>query len=58
MGIQQPDPTPPVPALARGQVESAHRQGTGAPKFFCCHCRRHGKTLGHIAKCGKKRPAA
>jgi hypothetical protein len=38
----------------RGRAESAYRTGHG-PKFFCCHCGKNGKSLRHLAICGRKR---
>lgn len=42
--------------LARSRCEGAIRNSRAdAPKFTCCHCRRSGQTLRHIAACGKRR---
>jgi len=51
-----PDVGPPPPRETRGQAESRIRHmAAHAPKFFCSHCQRPGKTLNHIGACARSR---
>jgi hypothetical protein len=50
--------TPTTTWQSRGVAEATIRKGSGAPRFHCCHCRKDGKTLQHIAACGRRKPDA